>query len=126
MLDTSAVVALANNERGRPLVMNTLRRQRAALCAVNLGELYALEAQGRLLPDWRSRLGIFAVAIHPFEEKHARASGETWPACRQLAGGIGDRAALSLALMLRWPVMSTDDWQTAAARLGVELIPVPR
>ena len=127
VLDASAVVALANSERGRNTVMRELRRRPAALSAVTLAELYALERQGRIAPDWRQRLHYEGVEVRVFEEKDARSTGEIWPECRHLAGGLGDRATLALARRLQWAAVTTDaPWRTVAERLGVELVLAPR
>jgi PIN domain nuclease of toxin-antitoxin system len=127
VLDASAVVALANSERGRTTVMRELWRRPAAISTVTLAELYALEKQNRIASDWRSRLSAEGVEVRVFEEKDARATGDIWPECKGLAGGLGDRATLALARKLRWAAVTTDaPWGAVANRLGGELVVAPR
>lgn len=106
VLDSSAVLALLNDEPGAELVEPLLGR--AAISAANLCETAGkLIDRGMPGPEARVALDALGLAVHPFDEDSAYAAA----GLRRVVGSsfsLGDRACLALAHRLRVPAVTSD------------------
>lgn len=119
VLDTSAVLAIVNDEPGaenvRPLVA------RAMVLSVNIAEIvtkmvdWGLPAEAR-----REILRTFAFRVEVFDEPLAVQAGELHERTRSAGLSLGDRACLALAIREGLPAITADrNW--SELDVGVEI-----
>lgn len=119
MLDSSALLALINQESGDVEVAKHIIQ--ASISAINLSEVVAkLVDAGMALPVIRAILGGLGLKVHPFDSEMAYEVGRLRADTRQLGLSLGDRACLALGRSLGLPVLTMDRaW--ARLSLGVEV-----
>ena len=115
VFDSSAVLAIAFGERGADRAADALGD--GVISAVNAAEVVArLVERGASDEDARESLHGFGLAIRPFDESLAIATG----LLRWSTLSLGDRACLALARRERATVLTADrNW--AALELGLEM-----
>jgi len=120
-LDSSALIALLNAERGGDLVKSMLAE--AAVSTVNLAEVTTK------LVDWRIDLDDLStivregkVEIVPFTEAQARLCGELRRATKARGLSLGDRACLALAQEGSLTAVTADAAWVVATSVPVLLI----
>jgi len=120
-LDSSALIALLNAERGGDLVKSMLAE--AAVSTVNLAEVTTK------LVDWRIDLDDLStivregkVEIVPFTEAQARLCGELRRTTRSRGLSLGDRACLALAQERGLTAVTADGAWVGATSVPVLLI----
>jgi PIN domain nuclease of toxin-antitoxin system len=121
VLDTSAVLALLNDEVGGVTVAKALERDACLMSCVNVAEVVGRFAQ-RGLPEVEAKrimlsLNLDVVAL---DFRAACRCGALRPATRPLGLSLGDRACLTLALE-RGSGVLTADRAWAELDLGVEI-----
>lgn len=119
VVDASAVLALINREAGWETVAKALPA--ALISAVNLAEVAGkLIDHGLPATDVDSLLAGLGLAVIPFDDEMALATGKL----RSLKGGtrlsLGDRACLQLARHRSLPALTADRYW-ARIDTGVEL-----
>ena len=122
VLDSSAVLALVNDEPGAEVVAAALPG--AAISAVNLSEVVAKRVEARF-PEAGSqdRLGLLSMAVAPFGADQAFLAGFFHSATQGLGLSLGDHACLALAHKRNGPVLTTDRvWQHGLLSVDVQLI----
>ena len=119
VFDSSAVLAIAFGERGADRAADALGD--GVLSAVNAAEVVArLVERGASDEDARESLRGFGLAIRPFDEGLAIASGLLCRSPRTHGLSLGDRACLALARRERATVLTADrNW--AALELGLDM-----
>ncbi len=120
VLDSSAVLALLQRERGMDLVLDALPL--ALISAVNLAEVVTKMVEkgesDEAAVDKTTRLSLNAI---PFDQEQAVVVGQLRRSTASLGLSLGDRACLALAIREKLPVMTADRaW--AALDLGVEVV----
>lgn len=96
VLDSSAVLAVINGERGTDEVARLL--DNAVLSAVNYAEIISkLVERGMSMPHALRAIGGLAVSIIDFDSRQAERAGELRMATRRSGLSLGDRACLALA-----------------------------
>ena len=122
VLDTSAILAVVNEEPGAEVVLPML--DRAIINAVTLAEVITKMA------DWgidestiRDRLDDLGIRIVPFDEDQAYRTGMLRSAIRRFGLSLGDRACLALGLIRELPVVTADrNWVRVSLDLDLQLI----
>jgi PIN domain nuclease of toxin-antitoxin system len=123
VLDTSALLALLQNEPGAGAVAEALPH--AIMSAVNLSEVVAkLTERGVPAKDLREALDGLAIDIRAFDEHDAYLAGALRTETRDLGLSFGNRACLALAMKLGMPALTADRaWASLALdRLVVSVI----
>jgi PIN domain nuclease of toxin-antitoxin system len=119
VVDTSALLAVINRERGAEIVDPLLFG--AAISTVNLSEAVAkLTERGLPLDEVRDTLGMTGLIRHAFDERAAYEAGMLRPLTRASGLSFADRACLALARLTTLPVL-TADRRWATIDLGIEV-----
>ena len=118
VLDTSALMALINQEPGAQQVAQSVR-DGAAISAVNLCEVVAKLAEaGSVEADIRAVLATIPLEAVDFDAELAYRAGLLRPLTRHAGLSLGDRACLALAARLGLPAL-TGDRAWAGLQLGI-------
>jgi ribonuclease VapC len=119
VLDASAILAVANKERGAERVEAV--RADAIVSSVNYAEVLSHFAErGHNLSRLLGAFGWLDAALVAFDAEQAREAARLRPLTHHLRLSLADRACLALARLRRCPVMTADRaWR--ALRLGVEI-----
>ncbi|HEY6465902.1 MAG TPA: type II toxin-antitoxin system VapC family toxin [Candidatus Acidoferrales bacterium] len=122
MLDTSALMAILNEEPGAETVTERLESlDTFAMSTANASEAYGM-LLGRGIGSAEAWEAVTASIplIEPFDEEQAKIAGQLLPRTRSLGLSLGDRACLALAMVLEAPVYTADRaWK--ALKLGVPI-----
>jgi PIN domain nuclease of toxin-antitoxin system len=123
VLDSSALLALINQEPGRERI-ETAMQAGAILGTVNLAEVVAkLSKGGRPETEIRNELGRLALEVVGFDDDLAYRTGLLRPATRHAGLSLGDRACLALAERLNLPALTTDRrWGSLSLGIRIEVI----
>lgn len=123
ILDASALLALLNDEPGATRVAEAVKSG-AMIGAVNLGEVVAkLSDHGVRDAEIAELLGGLGLAVPPFDEAAAYATGNLRRTTPQRGLSFGDRACLTLALKEHVPVLTADrDWDGLVPGVRLEWI----
>ena len=122
VLDSSAVLAVLNNEAGSQIVTAVL--DDALISAVNLAEVISkLVEQGATLEQTRAMLRIIDIGIVDFDRAMAERTGELRAATKRLGLSLGDRACIALAERENAPALTGDRrWVGADCEARIQLI----
>lgn len=126
VLDSSALLALFNNEVGADVVkaVFTASTEDVAMSAVNYAEVVSKLTDAGL--DVQSILDIFAalpIQILPFDEDQALASGLLRQQTKVRGLSLGDRACLALGKTQQATVFTADQiWQQLVLDIDVQCI----
>ena len=100
VLDASAILALLNDEKGADIVQSSLPD--AVISTVNLAEVVTrLNLIGMEAAEIREVVSLLALEVVPFDEEAAINCGLMAKATQSLGLSLGDRACLSLAVLLK-------------------------
>ena len=120
VLDASAVLAILNREAGSEKLSPRLLSD-ATISNVNLAEVQGKLVSRGLDPDdaWDAALGLVREP-EAFTIEQARIAGDLVTQTRPLGLSLGDRACLSLGIVLRATVYTADrSWKRL--RLGIPI-----
>lgn len=119
VLDASALLCLINGEPGCERVASVLSF--AVISAVNLAEVASkLNELGADADSARALLAPLHLAVMPFDEAAAHATGALRMVTRGQGLSLGDRACLALAASRGATAMTTDKaWAEVGEGLGV-------
>ena len=119
VLDSSALLALLNDEPGADIVAGLLRN--SAMSTVNISEVTAKLAEAGIRErDIRRAVGGLVLDIVPFDAEQAVGAGMLRRATMTAGLSLGDRACLALAKRLSVPAATADRaWRRVDT--GVEL-----
>ncbi len=119
VLDSSALLALLNDEPGADVVAGLLRN--SAMSTVNISEVTAKLAEAGIRErDIRMAVGGLVLDIVPFDAEQAVEAGMLRRATKAAGLSLGDRACLALAKRLGVPAATADlAWRRVDT--GVEL-----
>src|SRR4051794_6913816 len=108
VLDTSAVLAVLNQERGAERLTPELLSG-AVISTVNLAEVQSKLVSRGVDPDdaWDATVSIIGDVV-PFRHEHAKLAGDLVAQTRTLGLGLGDRACLALGISLKAGVYTAD------------------
>jgi PIN domain nuclease of toxin-antitoxin system len=117
VLDTSAVLALLNEESGGTAVAEALERDACLMSCVNVAEV-AARLGDRSIPEAVVAEIILSLNLSMVEFDFGTACqcGALRPMTRSLGLSLGDRACLALALERGCPALTAD---RAWAKLGI-------
>ena len=120
VLDSSALLALAQAEIGAPIVASAVA-EGAAMSTVNLSETYAVLAKaGASLDRAQVLIAALELTIFPFDEDFAMRTAALRVPTMHAGLSLGDRACLALARSLGVRAL-TGDKQWTNVDVGVEL-----
>jgi ribonuclease VapC len=120
VLDASAVLAILSGEAGAEKLSPRLLSD-ATISNVNLAEVQGKLVSRGLDPDdaWDAALGLVREP-EAFTMEQARIAGDLVTVTRPLGLSLGDRACLSLGIVLRATVYTADrSWK--GLRLGISI-----
>ena len=122
VLDSSAILALLNDEAGADVVAEILPS--SVVSTVNLAEVIAsLVNKGVSGADAEAALLTLDCKSEPFRREEAHLAGRLRESTRQAGLSLGDRACLALALSLGLPVLTADRaWRNLPLEVEVRLI----
>ena len=122
VLDSSAILALLNDEAGGDVVAEILPS--SVVSTVNLAEVIAsLVNKGVGGADAEAALLTLDCKSEPFRREEALLAGRLRESTRQAGLSLGDRACLALALSLGLPVLTADRaWRNLPLEVEVRLI----
>ena len=122
VLDSSAILALLNDEAGADVVAEILPS--SVVSTVNLAEVIAsLVNKGVSGADAEAALLTLDCKSEPFRREEALLAGRLRESTRQAGLSLGDRACLALALSLGLPVLTADRaWRNLPLDVEVRLI----
>ena len=122
VLDSSAILALLNDEAGGDVVAEILPS--SVVSTVNLAEVIAsLVNKGVSGADAEAALLTLDCKSEPFRREEALLAGRLRESTRQAGLSLGDRACLALALSLGLPVLTADRaWRNLPLEVEVRLI----
>jgi ribonuclease VapC len=119
VLDASAVLAVALNERGAARILSALPH--AILSTANLAEVLAVaERKGIDSEQVFADIANLGLGIIPVDAAHARISAQLWRAYPRLNLSLADRLCLALAINRGAEVLTSDREMTRVA-LGVRI-----
>lgn len=123
VLDASAVLAYFRREIGHEAVREALLIG-ATISAVNLAEVHGRVALAGVDPDAAvARIKVSGLAVEPFLEVDAAATGGLLASTRALGLSLADRACIALAQRLDRPVLTADrSWRSAAVGVDIQMI----
>ncbi len=123
VLDASAVLAYFRRETGHEAVRDALLTG-ATMSTVNLAEVHGRVALTGVDPDAAlARLKVSGLAVEPFLEVDAAATGGLLASTRALGLSLADRACIALAQRLDRPVLTADrGWRSASVGVEIQLI----
>jgi len=125
VLDSSAVLAVINQEDGADLVRPLLGH--AMISAVNVAEVHTklTEYGDETIQKGRALLGLLDVV--PFDTAQARRTGELRPSTRAAGLSLGDRACLALGIELDAEVYTCEgEWARVDLPCTIRIIRGPR
>ena len=122
ILDSSAILAVLNNEIGSQVVIATL--DDALTSAVNYAEVISkLVERGATLEQARALLRTINVAVAEFDRPMAERAGELRATTKRLGLSLGDRACIALAEREKTPALTGDRrWVDAGCEADIRLI----
>lgn len=107
ILDTSALIALALDERGAGIVAAVARN--ALMSAVNVSEFLQRMADHRVpYQTSQQELRRLEILVIPFDIDQAMQAAIFRTATRKNGLSLGDRACLALAFERRLPILTAD------------------
>jgi ribonuclease VapC len=125
VLDASALLAFLQREPGHQQATDALSSG-SAISAVNLSEVVAklrdTNAPETTIRQALSGLMARGLAVIPFDEALAFATGCLRPVTREFGLSFGDRASLALGQARNEPVLTADrGWTDVARVVGVDV-----
>ncbi len=123
VLDTSALLALLNEEAGAEVVEEAVSAG-ATIGAVNLAEVVTkLAEHGVTEAEISEALQPLSLRVAPFDESLAYATGALRPVTRRFGLSLGDRACLALGVALKAEVLTADrTWEKLGLPVTVRLV----
>jgi PIN domain nuclease of toxin-antitoxin system len=118
ILDSSALIALVQKEKGADVVAANLKG--ALMSSVNFSEVVAVLA--RKLPKAAITLVLkkLVAEVVSFDEEQAIEAGFLYQQTKHLGLSLGDRACLALAKLKGLPILTADQaW--SGLELGVQI-----
>ena len=122
VLDASALLAYLQDEPGRDAVEAVLTE--SIISSVNWAEVVQKSiAAGVSVDGMRDDLEAVGLIVSPFTPEEAEVAGRLWQQTRQYGLSLGDRACLSLAIMLHVPVLTADQiWTSLNLPITVHVV----
>lgn len=123
VLDSSALLAFLQQERGKELVEQALSNG-AIMSQVNLAEVVTkLREVGMPEDNIYALLTLPKLDLVDFDRVQAYKTGLLRPLTKNLCLSLGDRACLALAQMLGLPVLTTDQiWSSLMLNIAIAVI----
>ena len=122
VLDASALLAFLLDEPGQHKVDEVLAA--AVISAVNWSEvMQQLVKRGESIAGCRSDLEALGLSIMALDAEAAEQTAQLWPKGRTYGLSLGDRACISLGMVLEAPILTADRiWARAFPDLPIQLI----
>ena len=108
ILDASAFIALASEEKGWEMVASILPK--AVMSAVNVAEVakFMIELKGSNKEEAQSVINQSISEIYNFSEEQAFISADLIKVTKRLGLSLGDRACIALAIDIGYPILTAD------------------
>lgn len=124
VLDSSAVLAVVNEEDGADVVRPVLAH--AVISAVNVAEVYTKLNEYSADTASTGRELLRFVEVLPFTAQQARVTGDLRILTRKAGLSLGDRACISLALELNGEIYTSDSvWAELGLKCAIRPIRKP-
>lgn len=122
VLDSSALLAYFQNERGAETVSRQL--DQSAMSSVNWSEVVQKGLFGSMtIERLREDVEALGVTILPFTGEDAEQAALLWNRTKRWGLSLGDRACLALALRLGVPAVTSDRaWSAVQTGIAVHVI----
>ena len=122
VLDASALIALIRNEPGAEKVAAYMPGLHVS--AVNICETIGkMLHYGQTLESVERHLNLLPMTVHGFDGTMAKIAASLLPTTRPHGLSLGDRACLSLGLVTRIPVLTTERiWEKVDVDVEVVVI----
>jgi ribonuclease VapC len=122
VLDSSAVLAVLQNEPGAATVTSVL--EGAIICAVNFAEVVGKMIERGGSPEVAGAvLATINVSVADFDERLARRTGELLQVTHRQGLSLGDRACIALGEREQAPVYTADRrWLQAGLAVDIRMI----
>ena len=122
VLDTSAVLAIVNQEPGMEVVLPLL--EFSIINTVTLAEIVTKLAEwGMSQNAVQEALDDLGMPTVPFDEDQAFLAGMLRPVTRSFGLSLGDRACLALGMTRDLPILTADrNWTRIPLNLNLQLI----
>jgi ribonuclease VapC len=124
VLDTSALFAFLQQEKGAESVERYLESADCVMSTVNQAEFIGkMRADGVAMPQIEEILGVLPLLFVTFDSEHAVVSGELAAHARKLGLSLGDRACLALAKQRGSRAITADKvWMRLGGEVDIECI----
>jgi ribonuclease VapC len=121
IFDTSAVIALIQNEEGAAVVASHIKG--AIMSSVNFSEAVAVLARKMPREAIVTVLTKLIADIIPFDEEQAIEAGILYQQTKHAGLSLGDRACLSLAKTMGLPILTADKvWESLGLEVEIKSI----
>jgi ribonuclease VapC len=122
VLDSSAVLAVLQLEKGADVVMDNLKE--AAISAINLTEVATkLVEKGHTIAEARRAIAMLGMAVESIDERQSYAAAALRLETKVKGLSIGDRHCLALGAKLGATVVTADqNWKQVKIGVDVKLI----
>jgi ribonuclease VapC len=123
VLDSSALLAVTQGEKGAELVMDLMEAGDCVISSVNMAEVATKMLEfGLPLHELTRATGQFIVDVIDFNQEQAFVCAELRPLTKSEGLSLGDRACLGLAkLMDGTAITSARPWANVAETVGVKV-----
>ena len=125
MLDASVLLAILNEERGSEIFAKRLDLlENAAMSAVNIAEAHAKIVKSGMDPESAWEAVIVPVSeVVDFSAEQAKICGSLALQTMSIGLSLGDRACLSLGMVLNAPVYTADRaWKKLNLGIAIHVI----
>jgi ribonuclease VapC len=126
VMDSSAILALMQAEKGADVVDDLLREHECVISAVNLTEVATKLIDKGLEPTQLARV-LQEMEVQPidFDQEQAQLAATLRVSTREQGLSLGDRACLALTKLMQGTAVTTDHaWQEVKAAVDVPIIQI--
>ena len=123
IFDTSALLAIINNEPGAEVVQNHISS--AGMCTANIAEVVTYLVRNDYTDEIKLQQIINLVKPIALDVPTAINAGTMTNITKKLGLSLGDRSCLATAKLLDIPVYTADKkWSEIAKQIGVQVIQI--
>ena len=122
VLDSSAVLAVLQLEKGADVVMDNLKE--AAISAINLTEVATkLVDKGHTIAEARRTIAMLGMDVEPVDERQAYAAAALRAETKAKGLSVGDRHCLALGAKLGATILTADrNWKLVKIGIDIKMI----
>ena len=123
VLDSSALLAVTQGEKGSDYVMDLMETTDCVVSSVNMAEVASKMLEfGLPSQELKRAIGQFIVDVIDFNQEQAFMCAELRPLTKSAGLSLGDRACLGLAKLMDATAVTSDrSWMNIAETVGVKV-----